>query len=253
MSDALAVVAPKSIEESERLSLTLSKSRLLPEALAGKPSDILATILAGAELGLAPMQSLRGIVIIKGKPTLSADTMGALVKRRRDVCEYLVVRESSDKRATYETKRVGDPSPTSLSFTSDDAVRAKLNGENWQKYPAAMLRARALSAICRSVYPDLCLGLYDPDELTPEPVRSVAKVTPIRESVDAEWSHEPDSVAAAVVSAPDLSEPLRWLEEVTTLAELGALTPRIQAAGVGKDPTFRTAYAARMAALKGGA
>jgi hypothetical protein len=168
MSSELVVITPKSIEEAERLSGTLSKSQLLPDALRQKPADVLATVLAGAELGLAPMQAIRGIAIIKGKPTLSADTMGALVKRRQDVCEYLVLKESTPKVATYETKRRGDPSPTTMSFAIEDAQRAGLQGDNWKKYPAAMLRARALSAICRAVYPDLCLGLYDPDELAPE-------------------------------------------------------------------------------------
>jgi hypothetical protein len=167
MSD-IAIVAPRNIEESERLSMTLSKSSLLPEALRGKPGDILATLLSGAELGLAPMQSLRGIVIIKGKPSLSADLMGALVKRRKDVCDYLQLIESSGTKATYKTKRAGEPEPTTMSFTIEDAKAAGIAGDMYRKYPAQMLRARCLAGICRAVYPDLCMGLYDSDsgELT---------------------------------------------------------------------------------------
>lgn len=167
MASELMVISPKSIEEAERLSKTLSTSQLLPDALKQKPADILATVLAGAELGLAPMQAIRGIAIIKGKPTLAADTMGALVKRRTDVCEYLVLKHSDGQTATYETKRRGDPQPTTMSFTIRDAQVAGLVSEGgmYRKYPAQMLRARCLAAICRAVYPDLCLGLYDPDEL----------------------------------------------------------------------------------------
>lgn len=166
MSNEIAIIAPKNLEESERLSTTLSKSMLLPNGLTGKPSDVLAVVLTGAELGLAPMQAIRGIQIIKGKPTLSADTMGALCKRRRDVCEYLVLKASTAEKAVYETKRVGDPEPTRQEFTIEDARVAGLAGQdNYRKHPKAMLRARCLSAICRTVYPDVVMGLYDPEEL----------------------------------------------------------------------------------------
>ena len=174
MEQSLVVIRPRGLEEAKDLASTLASARTIPQALQKSPADVLAIILSGAELGLAPMQSIRGIVLIQGKPTLSADAMGALAKSRRDVCEYLVLRHSDAQRATYETKRVGDPSPTHMSFTMEEAQKARLTGDNWQKYPAAMLRARALSAICRAVYPDLLLGVYDPDELEAQP--------PIRES-----------------------------------------------------------------------
>lgn len=163
------------LAEIKEISTTLSASKLMPEALQKSPADIFAIVKTGQELGLEPMKSIRGIAIIKGKPTLSADLMGALVKRERSVCEYLRLVESTDKVATYETKRVGEPGTTRISFTSEDAARAGLAGDNWRKYPAQMLRARALSGICRAVYPDLLLGVYAEGELddsvTVEPKR----------------------------------------------------------------------------------
>lgn len=161
----ITIIAPRNLPEARELAKELSTARMLPEALQQKPADVLAIVMAGAELGLAPMQSVRALVLIKGKPTLSADAMGALVKSRRDVCSWLRLVESTDKVATYETQRAGDPSPTRLSFTIEQTTRAGLSGDNWRKFPEAMLRARALSALCRAVYPDLLLGVYDPDEL----------------------------------------------------------------------------------------
>jgi hypothetical protein len=166
MSSEIAIIAPRNLEESERLAATLAKSMLLPTDLKGKPSDVLAIILTGAELGLAPMQAVRGIQVIKGKPSLSADLMAALCKRRRDVCEYLTPVTLTAEKAVYETKRVGDPKPTTMEFTIQDAQRAGLAGsDTYRKFPQAMLKARCLSAICRAVYPDVCMGLYDPDEV----------------------------------------------------------------------------------------
>ena len=155
-------------EQASALAAQLSRSNLLPSALNKNPADILTIILTGQELGLAPMMSLRGIRIIQGQPTLSADTMGALVRSRRDVCGYLRIISSSATEATYETQRAGDPEATRMTYTIGQAKQAGLLGSQaWQRYPDAMLRARCLSAICRAVYPDLILGMYDPDELAP--------------------------------------------------------------------------------------
>ena len=189
MDNALTI-APRSIQEAEALSLSLAKSALLPEAMRGKAADILVAIMTGAELGFAPMMSLRAIVVIKGRPTLSADALGAMCMRRPEVCEYLTLVESSPAIATYATKRKGAKKETTLAFTIGDAQTAGLAGsDTYRKFPAAMLRARALSAICRAVYPDICLGLYDADELTDHPApppsapRVERDVTPALEAV----------------------------------------------------------------------
>jgi hypothetical protein len=168
----LTVISPKTLAEASALATQLSAANSMPQALKKSPADVLAIVLAGAELGLAPMQAIRGIALIDGKPNLSADAMGALV-RASSVCEYLTCVESTDKIATFATKRRGAPSQVRLSFTIEEARLAELAGKgNWKKYPKAMLRARALSAICRLEFGDLMLGVYDPDEL--EPVREAA-------------------------------------------------------------------------------
>lgn len=165
MSDALTIISPKTLAEAKELADALSLANTMPNALKKSPADVLAIVMAGAEIGLAPMQSIRGIVLIQGRPTLSADAMGALVKSSPK-CEYLQCTESTALVATFKTQRKGDPEPTTLSFTIVEAQQAGLaGGDNWKKYPKAMLRARAQSAICRLVYSDLMLGVYDPDEL----------------------------------------------------------------------------------------
>lgn len=137
---------------------------MLPTALQKNPADLLVIILTGTELGLAPMQAVRGIHIIKGKPTLAADTMAALVKRRRDICESFRIERSDEKECVIQTKRTGEE-PETHSYTIEDAKTAKLlSKENWQLHPKAMLRARCIANVCRAVYPDLILGLYDPEE-----------------------------------------------------------------------------------------
>jgi hypothetical protein len=209
MNDAITIITPKSLSEAKELAQTLAAARSIPEVLQKSPADVLAIVLAGAELGLAPMQSIRGIRLIKGQPALSADAMGALVKARRDVCQYLLLVESTPQRATYRTQRVGDPQPTELTYTLEDAQRAGLtSGDNWRKYPAAMLRARCLSAICRAVYPDLLLGVYDPEELAsvepPRPAQPAEVVDAVVQAATAAAVSTP----APQPSPPQVAQPL---------------------------------------------
>lgn len=153
---------PRDIPDAVRLAQILVASRLLPRSIA-TPEAAFAVICTGRELGLTAMQSLRSIHIIEGKPTMSADLMVALVKRS-PVCRYFRLAESTAERAVYETARRDDPEPTRLAFTMGEAQAAGVAGkDNWKRFPAAMLRARAASALVRAVYPDVLLGVYDSD------------------------------------------------------------------------------------------
>lgn len=146
-------------------ALVAAASSLAPDALRNKPHDALIVLMAGRELGLQPMQSMRMLRVIKGNVTMAADATVALVRRSGDCVEWRLV-ESTAQRATYTTRRKGDTEPTTLTWTIEQAQRAGLTGgTGWRSYPEAMLRARCAAALARIVYPDLVAGIYDPDEL----------------------------------------------------------------------------------------
>lgn len=180
-ADQTRAFEPRDIGEGYELAKLLVASGLLPRGVQ-RPEAAFAIIAAGRELGLTAMQSLRSIHIIEGRPTLSADLIAALCKSRSDVCLYFRLVESTDWVARYETHRRGEPAPTSMSFSIEDAQRAGVTGkDNWRKYPAAMLRARCITALARAVYPDLAMGVYDPDEISVEPMPPPAPMHVISE------------------------------------------------------------------------
>jgi hypothetical protein len=159
----LAVVAPAPMS-IETLSERLATSSLIPSSLQGRPSDVMVIVLTGQELGLSPMQSIRSINVIDGKPVLDAALIVALVKRS-SACEEFRLVESTNERATYETRRRGESASTRMTYSLADAKAAGLSSkQNWQKHPAAMLRARCSAALGRAVYPDVVLNIYDQDE-----------------------------------------------------------------------------------------
>lgn len=125
---------------------------------------VFAMMLMGAELGFEPMQSLAAVHSIKGKLSLRADAMVALCMRS-PVCKHFVLVEGTDKVATYEALREGHPTPTRLSYRIEQAQRAGLlSNPQWKNHPEAMLRARCSGALARLLFPDLCAGVYVPEE-----------------------------------------------------------------------------------------
>lgn len=127
-------------------------------------SQALVKIQAGNELGIPPVAAMTGIHIIKGKVSLGAILMGACVQRSR-VYDFRI-REFTDKECRVEFFK-GSESLGFSSWTAADATRAGLaGGENWRKYPRAMLRNRAMADGVRTYCPGVLGGpVYTPDEL----------------------------------------------------------------------------------------
>jgi hypothetical protein len=187
-TEASRAFEPRNVDEGYEMAKLLHASGLLPKAV-NKAEAAFAIIATGRELGLPAMQSLRSIHIIDGKPSLAADLIVALVKRNTEVCKFFRLVESTDKVARYETHRVGEPSPTTMTFTIEQAQRAGLTGkDNWKKYPDDMLRARCSAKLARAVYPELVMGLYDPDEIQQEPTVYAGQAQVIGEQPKSEHS-----------------------------------------------------------------
>jgi 5'-3' exonuclease len=154
---------PRSMAQAKELAMMMYQARLFSGY--GSPQAVLSTVLAGRELGLQAIASLRSMHIVEGRHSPSADLLRALVLRSGKA-RYFRCTERTPDAATFETQR-GDEPPTTLRYTMDDAVAAGLVKDkgSWKKHPADMLVARASSKLARLVYPDVCAGLYAPEEV----------------------------------------------------------------------------------------
>lgn len=143
----------------------LLKSGFLPESIK-TPAQAVAIIMMGRELGVGPMQALRQIAVIKGKPTCGAELMLCLIYRDHgdDAVKFLA---SDNNACRLSYKRKGWTERKEFAFTLEDAKQAQLTGKggSWTTYPAAMLRARAISAVARMAFPDSIAGMYTPEEM----------------------------------------------------------------------------------------
>ena len=261
MSDtkALATV-PSDLNGFSALAEQFSKSKLIPADLQGKSADVFVTLLAGHELGLSPMAALRGIHVVKGKPVLSSDTMAAIVLAS-GAAEYIRCVESTPTVATYATKRKGVPGEEDVrTWTMEDARRAKLDGDNWTKYPRAMLKARCKAELLRDVYPDVLAGCYVDGEIDdPSQIQRPAKIAPVAapaDVIDAEVVERTpwDAMLAKVQDATGIAtagwgeaEMLALVDGACNLAEMAQVNAALKPIGdaIGKSPTD-----VRLAALR---
>lgn len=169
MSDAIerhgiVAITPGSWSEAQAMATKLADAKgFVPRVMEKDPNAVLAAILTGAELGIGPMQSLRSIHVIEGRPMLSADLMLALAIRGGVKPQWL---ETTASVARLKLVRAGFE-PHEHTFTIAEAKAAGLVGkQNWQRYAPAMLRARCLSAGLRAFCPDvLGAGVYVEGEL----------------------------------------------------------------------------------------
>jgi len=182
------------IGDSKPLKYSLPELRQVGEIMfqSGMFRDLksvqqaMVKLLAGAELGYGPFQSLRAFHVIEGKPVETSGEITARIKR-----------SGRYRLETYFTSAGGDhldPIRTKASethgcvvviherldgkwfalepvvFTKDDAATAGLLGKDvWKKYLRNMLFARALTNAARFHCADIFGGpIYTPDELGAE-------------------------------------------------------------------------------------
>ena len=114
-----------------------------------------AKIIIGRGLGLSDYDAMTGLHIIKGKAVLAANLMAASIKRAgkydyRATCsdtECSIVFFGRTMEGKWE--EIG-----TTEFTLEDARRAQLGGDNWRKWPKAMLFARCISSGYKQHCPD---------------------------------------------------------------------------------------------------
>lgn len=155
---------PRNPADARTIAKWVHTSRLFQAF--GSPEAVFSIILAGRELNLGTMASLRGFHMVEGRPTIAADLLRGLVLASGKA-DYFTCTERTPERATWVTKRQGSPHEMTLTYTLEEAKLAGLVREKsgWVKHPADMCAKSASTKLCRLAYADLAFGLYSPEEL----------------------------------------------------------------------------------------
>lgn len=208
------MLAPQAVAARIEYAKALAASSLLPDAYRQQPANLLLAIEYGQALGLTPIAAVQGISVIKGKPTLSADLMAAVVRRAG---HKLRIREH-DNAVTAELIRKDDPEFVySATWDEAKARTAGLWGQRgpWSNFPTQMMRSRAVTEVCRQGASDCLAGcIYAPDELATTTVpdetsapQPAPKYADQRVGFVARWlaenGHDGDDPAAVLAAVPE--------------------------------------------------
>lgn len=154
----------ESARAAHEVATQLVQTSFVPEAFRGMPGEATAAILAGSEVGLSPMASLRSFDIIQGTAAPRALTLRAIVQ---SFGHEVVVDESNASRCVVRGRRKSSTEWQKVTWTLDRAKSLGLtNKHNWKNQPQAMLVARATSEVCRLIAADAILGVgYTAEEV----------------------------------------------------------------------------------------
>lgn len=143
----------------------VAQSTLVPDGYRNQPANVLWAMDLADALGVPFPQVMQTMVVMRGRMTMSADLMAAVVRRAG---HKLRVHEQG-MSVTAVLVRQDDPS-YKFAATWDEAKarQAGLWGQRgpWSQYPAQMLRSRAITEVCRQGASDALAGtIYAPEEL----------------------------------------------------------------------------------------
>lgn len=233
-----------------RLADGLCSTQFAPATYKGKPQEAAAAILAGAEVGLSPLASLRAFDNIQGTPAPKAITLRAIAQ---GLGHDVRIEESTPVLAVVSGRRKGDTEWQTSTWSIERAQQMGLTSKSqWKQQPAAMLVARATAEVCRWIASDAIMGMpYTAEEIRDQGPTIEGRPAPRHVTAAEILGHtDHDDVPApaeheSLITADDILHEIRDAATQSRLDEIRALCQEL---GI-RDPQVRDAWSARSAQL----
>ncbi|MBQ1064503.1 hypothetical protein [Micromonospora sp. C41] len=227
----------------------ICNTAVAPQAYRGKPAEAAAAILAGAEVGLSPIASLRAFDNIQGTPAPKAITLRAITQ---GLGHEVRIDKSTAAEAVVSGRRKGDTEWQTSTWTIDRAQQMGLTGKaQWKQQPAAMLVARATAEVCRWIASDAIMGMpYTAEEIRDQGPTIEARPAP-RLVTAADFIEQPATPAPADREdyyPPTVAEVVSDINNARTQTELDEIKQACQERGM-RDKEILDAWSARSAQL----
>jgi len=216
----------------------LVRTGFLPEHIKNG-AQAAAIILAGRELGMPMMRSLRSLALVKGKVSEYADSQLSRFKADGGHAKFM---ELTPQKAVLWLRHPNGDEHTE-EWTTDDTKAAGLAGGMHSKYAKAMNRSRAITAGLKSIGWEGGVGTYDPEEAAEFAPPTVVQV-PTERRVDPEPEATPQQSARSVLDTIEALRP-ETLDAFATWIK-GSIATYTDA----EQKQIRGAYSTKSKALK---
>lgn len=167
------------------------------------PEGIYAIVAKAKSLKVDVQDALNGgLYFVQGKVGMSAEMMAALIRKEN----HSIVKDpkSNNDICILHGKRADNGDTWMVSFSIDDARRAGLAKNMYDKYPGIMLYNRAMSMLARQLFPDVIKGAgYTHDELLEIKEKNVSIQTVEYNSAPIEVEEKPSCITKEQASDLD--------------------------------------------------
>lgn len=163
------------------------------------------------ELNLPVMHCLMGgMRNVQGKIEISPQMMNSMIRK---VGHILDIFEMSPNKCSIKGTRKDTGESLTVTFTIEDAKRAKIYKGAWETYPEDMCFKSALSRIARRLFTDVIGTAYIEGEIV-EDEKPKSKSEPYKEPV-VEKKFKEDIQEAEIVEQPKITRP--QVEEILSM------------------------------------
>jgi hypothetical protein len=244
---------PQTLDDAFRLAKAMHLSGLAPTSL-GSTEKVMVAIMAGAELGMPPFQSVQSFAVIQGRAVLWGDGMLAVIRSRAFRVKEWFEREGDELIAYCEVTRPDTGEVIKRDFSVADAKKANLWSKSgpWQTNPKRMLQMRARAFACRDGASDVLRGFQMREE-----VEDYRDITPQKSDLRARLEATPQaSEGFTVENAEHVQNPMAEANLILATAEFPVVNQPVAEPAEGQRKRRRTKAemeAARAAAAGQGA
>ncbi len=164
----------KDVETMQSMCATLMKTK---HYQAMGEAGLFAIVQKAKTLNIHPVEALNGgLYFVQGKVGMGAELMNSLIRQ----AGHSIKKDpkSNDTICILHGTRIDNGDTWTCSFSIEDARRAGLMKNMFEKYPGIMLYNRAMSMLARQLFPDVIKGAgYTAEELkeikenNPQPIR----------------------------------------------------------------------------------
>ena len=128
-------------------------------------AGLFAIVQKAKSLNIHPLEALNGgLYYVQGKVGMSSEMMASLIRQKG----HSIIKDpkSDNTICILHGKRCDNGDTWTITFSWDDAKRAGLAKNMYEKYPSIMLYNRAMSMLARQLFPDVIKGAgYTHEEL----------------------------------------------------------------------------------------
>lgn len=158
---SLEFMNPKRWQVMQAMASTFINSGAVPESIKNA-AQMMMVFQAGYEAGMQPLEALNAFYIVNGKITMYGDAVTAQVIKHGHTVDW---GDCDDLKASVTITRGDNGKSMTGTFTIERAQKRGLTtysdgrlNKFWEKYPANMLKYKALGEIVDFITPDALHG-----------------------------------------------------------------------------------------------